>query len=131
MTYEIFRKWNVSKTDVPNMGGFVERQSEKYNATPGDSAFVIKALNQKKTATLAELANNFAFFDSYVGRSVMSLGSVNKSIVLRTPGSHQSKPSVCNLGLVLWLCGQYGPICGVLEQRHGNELRSLYLRGSK
>ncbi|CAG7990310.1 unnamed protein product [Penicillium olsonii] len=65
VTYEIFRKWNVSKTDVPNMGGFVERQSEKYNATPGDSAFVIKALNQKKTATLAELANNFAFFDSY------------------------------------------------------------------
>lgn len=49
------------------MGGFIERQSERYNATPGDSAFVIKALSQKKTATLVELASNFAFFDSYVG----------------------------------------------------------------
>jgi phospholipase C len=38
----------------------------KYNATPGDSAFVIKALNQKKTATLAELASNFAFFGMYM-----------------------------------------------------------------
>jgi phospholipase C len=48
------------------MGGFVERQSEKYKSTPGDAAFVIKAYDQKKTALLAELAENFAFFDAYV-----------------------------------------------------------------
>jgi hypothetical protein len=48
------------------MGGFVERQSEKYKSTPGDAAFVIKAYDQKKTALLAELAQNFAFFDAYV-----------------------------------------------------------------
>jgi phospholipase C len=66
VTYEIFRKWNITKDDVPNMGGFVERQSEKYESTPGDAAFVIKAYDQKKTALLAELAENFAFFDAYV-----------------------------------------------------------------
>jgi hypothetical protein len=66
VTYEIFRKWNITKDDVPNMGGFVERQSEKYESTPGDAAFVIKAYDQKKTALLAELAQNFAFFDAYV-----------------------------------------------------------------
>ena len=66
VTYEIFRKWNITKDDVPNMAGFVERQSEKYESTPGDAAFVIKAYDQKKTALLAELAQNFAFFDAYV-----------------------------------------------------------------
>lgn len=48
------------------MAGFVERQSEKYSTTPGDASFVIKAYSQEKTALLAELATNFAFFDSYV-----------------------------------------------------------------
>lgn len=66
VTYQIFRKWNASHDDVPNMAGFVERQSDKYHATPGDSAFVIKSYDQKKTALLVELARNFAFFDSYV-----------------------------------------------------------------
>jgi phospholipase C len=66
VTYEIFRKWNVTKDDVPNMAGFVERQSEKYSSTPGDTSFVIQAYNQKKTSLLAELGQNFAFFDSYV-----------------------------------------------------------------
>ena len=55
------------------MGGFIERQSAQYNATPGDSAFVIKALDEKKTSTLVELASNFAFFDSYV-RKYRALG---------------------------------------------------------
>ncbi|KAJ5163767.1 Phosphoesterase [Penicillium coprophilum] len=58
VTYEIFRQWSPTKEDIPNMAGFIERQSEK---------FVIQALNQKKTSTLAELASKFAFFDSYVG----------------------------------------------------------------
>ena len=66
VTYEIFRKWDATKDDVPNMGGFIERQSEKYSETPGDASFVIKAYSEKKTALLAELAKNFAFFDSYV-----------------------------------------------------------------
>lgn len=47
------------------MGGFIERQSEKYSATPGDSSFVIKAYSEEKSATLATLAKNFGFWDSY------------------------------------------------------------------
>ncbi|KAJ5960599.1 Phosphoesterase [Penicillium vulpinum] len=84
VTYEIFRQWNPTKEDVPNMEGFIERQSEKYNATPGDSAFVIKALNQKKTATLAELASNFAFFDSYFAEHP---GPTNPNRQFATSGS--------------------------------------------
>ncbi|KAJ5953118.1 hypothetical protein N7454_000014 [Penicillium verhagenii] len=64
-SYEIFRKWNPTSDDVPDMSGFIERQSEKYSETPGDASFVIKAYDEKKTALLAELAKNFAFFDSY------------------------------------------------------------------
>lgn len=67
VSYEIFRKWNPTKDDTPTMSGFIERQSEKYSETPGDASFVIKAYDEKKTALLAELAKNFAFFDSYVG----------------------------------------------------------------
>ncbi|KAJ6187912.1 hypothetical protein N7519_002820 [Penicillium mononematosum] len=84
VTYEIFRQWNPAKDDVPNMAGFIERQSEMYNATPGDSAFVIKALNQKKTATLAELASNFAFFDSYFAEHP---GPTNPNRQFATSGS--------------------------------------------
>jgi len=47
------------------MGGFIERQSAAYNATPGDSAFVIKAFSENKTQDLATLAKSFAFWDSY------------------------------------------------------------------
>ncbi|KAJ5609053.1 hypothetical protein N7528_009620 [Penicillium herquei] len=65
VSYEIFRKWNPTKDDEPTMQGFIERQSEKYSETPGDASFVIKAYDEKKTALLAELAKNFAFFDSY------------------------------------------------------------------
>ncbi|KAL1962502.1 hypothetical protein VTN77DRAFT_9623 [Rasamsonia byssochlamydoides] len=65
-SYEIYRTWYPTKDSVPNMGGFIERQSEKYQETPGQSAFVIKAFSEKETATLVELAQNFAFFDSYV-----------------------------------------------------------------
>lgn len=65
-SYEIFRKWNPTNDDTPDMSGFIERQSEKYSETPGDASFVIMAYDEKKTALLAELAKNFAFFDSYV-----------------------------------------------------------------
>lgn len=47
------------------MGGFIERQSEKYSATPGDSAFVIKGYSQEKSNILATIAQNFAFWDTY------------------------------------------------------------------
>lgn len=71
------------------MGGFIERQSAQYNATPGDSAFVIKALDEKKTSTLVELASNFAFFDSYVRKLHSTrLDFVDVFIVLRAPGSN-------------------------------------------
>jgi phospholipase C len=65
-SYEIYQKWQPGLDDTPTMGGFIERQSEKYNQTPGDASFVIKAYDPKKTSTLATLAQNFAFWDSYV-----------------------------------------------------------------
>jgi hypothetical protein len=55
------------------MGGFIERQSERYNAAPGDSGFDHKALSQRRAATLAELTSNFAFFDSYMSLSSHAL----------------------------------------------------------
>lgn len=64
-SYEIYQNWEPSLNDTPTMGGFIERQSDKYSATPGDTSFVIKAYNQEKTQTLATLAQNYAFFDSY------------------------------------------------------------------
>ncbi|KAK3634031.1 hypothetical protein LTR56_015499 [Elasticomyces elasticus] len=64
-SYEIYQKWQPSHNDTPTMGGFIERQSDRYNATPGDSAFVIKAYDPKKSNTLAKLAESFGFFDSY------------------------------------------------------------------
>ncbi|KAK8177205.1 phosphatidylglycerol specific phospholipase [Phyllosticta citrichinensis] len=65
VSYEIYQKWEPTNQDEPNMLGFIDRQSEKYSATPGDSAFVIKAYSEKKSKTLATLAQNFAFFDAY------------------------------------------------------------------
>ncbi|KAJ5584555.1 uncharacterized protein N7459_004355 [Penicillium hispanicum] len=84
VTYEIFRKWNATKDDVPNMGGFIERQSEKYSETPGDASFVIKAYSEKKTALLAELGKNFAFFDSYFAEHP---GPTNTNRQFATSGS--------------------------------------------
>lgn len=64
-SYEIYRKWQPTLNDTPTMGGFIERQSDKYSATPGDTAFVIQAYSAEKSHTLATLAQNFAFWDSY------------------------------------------------------------------
>lgn len=66
VTYEIFRKYHPTKDDKPNMGGFIEIQTSKYNETPGEASFVINTLDEKKTSTLVDIAKNFAFFDSYV-----------------------------------------------------------------
>ncbi|KAN0073093.1 Phosphoesterase family domain containing protein [Elaphomyces granulatus] len=63
--YQIYGKWDPTSQDVPNMSGFIERQVEQYSETPGQASFVIKAYNENKTATLLEIAKNFAFFDSY------------------------------------------------------------------
>ncbi|KIW67028.1 hypothetical protein PV04_06306 [Phialophora macrospora] len=64
-SYEIYRKWQPTADDVPDMSGFIERQSERYNATPGDSAFVIKAYDPSMATTLTTLAQNYAFWDTY------------------------------------------------------------------
>ncbi|KAF2142584.1 uncharacterized protein K452DRAFT_358330 [Aplosporella prunicola CBS 121167] len=64
-SYEIYQKWHPTNNDIPTMGGFIERQSDKYSATPGDTAFVIQAYSEEKSKTLATIAQNFAFFDSY------------------------------------------------------------------
>ncbi|RFU27221.1 hypothetical protein B7463_g9100, partial [Scytalidium lignicola] len=39
VSYQIYRKWDPTKTDVPNMGGFIERQSEQYQETPGEASY--------------------------------------------------------------------------------------------
>ena len=59
------RSGNRAKNDTPTMGGFIERQSDKYEATPGNSSFVIKAYDPKKSNTLMTLAKNFGFWDTY------------------------------------------------------------------
>lgn len=64
-SYEIYQKWQPGLNDKPTMGGFIERQSEQYNATPGDSSFVIKAYTQDESSILSTLAQNYAFWDSY------------------------------------------------------------------
>jgi phospholipase C len=64
-SYEIYRKWQPTADDVPDMSGFIERQSERYNATPGDSSFVIKAYDPSMATTLMTLAQNYAFWDTY------------------------------------------------------------------
>ncbi|PLN74600.1 phosphoesterase-domain-containing protein [Aspergillus taichungensis] len=84
VTYEIYRKWNATNDDVPNMGGFVERQSDKYHSSPGESGFVIKAYDTKKSATLAEIGENFAFFDSYFAEHP---GPTNPNRQFATSGS--------------------------------------------
>lgn len=65
-SFELYQTWTPSKDDVPTMGGFVQRESDLYNATPGDASFVIKAYTETETHTLTTLAQNFAFFDAYV-----------------------------------------------------------------
>lgn len=65
-SYEIYQKWNPTNADTPTMGGFIERQSELYNQTPGESSFVIKAYSPDKAQTLTTIAQEFAFWDSYV-----------------------------------------------------------------
>lgn len=64
-SYEIYQNWQPSNNDTPTMGGFIERQSEKFSSTPSDSSFVIKAYSEKHSQTLATLAKNFGFWDSY------------------------------------------------------------------
>lgn len=66
VTYQLFRKWYPDPDEIPNMAGFIERQAEAYEQTPGDSSFVIKAYNQEATQTLATIAQEYAFFDTYV-----------------------------------------------------------------
>jgi phospholipase C len=65
-SFEIYQNWNPTNNDIPNMGGFVQRESDLKNGTPGDSAFVIKSYSPSESHTLATLAQNFAFFDAYV-----------------------------------------------------------------
>ncbi|KAI0477096.1 phospholipase, PLC-D [Xylariaceae sp. FL0804] len=64
-TYQIYRDWYPAANATANMGGFIERQSEKYGATPGDSAFVIQSYSAREGSVLENLARNFALFDAY------------------------------------------------------------------
>ncbi|KAA8646102.1 hypothetical protein EYZ11_011871 [Aspergillus tanneri] len=84
VTYQIYRKWSATNDDVASMGGFIERQSEKYSATPGEAGFVIKSYDYKKSSTLAELAQSFAFWDSYFAEHP---GPTNPNRQFATSGS--------------------------------------------
>jgi phospholipase C len=64
--YEIFQTYYPTNESVPTMMGFVDRESALYSSPPGQSAFVIKPYSQQETATLVEIAQNFAFWDTYV-----------------------------------------------------------------
>ncbi|RQM04802.1 hypothetical protein DH86_00004034 [Scytalidium sp. 3C] len=64
-SYELYENWNPTNKDKPTMGGFVQRESDKYNSTPGDASFVIRAYTEKETQILAYLAQNFGFWDTY------------------------------------------------------------------
>ncbi|KIX04865.1 uncharacterized protein Z518_05736 [Rhinocladiella mackenziei CBS 650.93] len=83
-SYEIYRKWEPAADDVPDMSGFIERQSDKYNATPGESSFVIKAYDTAKTTVLSTLAQNYAFWDSYYAEHP---GPTNPNRQFATSGS--------------------------------------------
>ncbi|KAI0475645.1 phosphatidylglycerol specific phospholipase [Xylariaceae sp. FL0804] len=82
--YEIYENYNPAKNDTPTMGGFIQRQSVQYEATPGDSAFVIKYYNTEKSQLLATMAQNFAFFDSYYAEHP---GPTNTNRQFATSGS--------------------------------------------
>lgn len=73
--YGIFQTYYPTSESVPTMMGFVDRESAKYKSPPGESAFVIKSYSQEETATLAEIAQNFAFWDTYVSSLFTMSGS--------------------------------------------------------
>ena len=82
--YEIYGTYYPDESSVPTMMGFVDRESVRYNLTPGDSSFVIKTFEEKKTNTLAYLAKNFAFFDTYFAEHP---GPTNPNRQFATSGS--------------------------------------------
>jgi len=64
-SYEIYQTMHPTKDDKPTMGGFVQREADLYNSTPGDASFVIKSLRNEETSTMSFIAENFAFWDTY------------------------------------------------------------------
>ncbi|KAI9739122.1 MAG: hypothetical protein M1834_007335 [Cirrosporium novae-zelandiae] len=71
-SYEIYQKWLPTNEDTPT------------GETPGDASFVIKAYDEKKTHTLATIAKNFAFWDSYYAEHP---GPTNPNRQFATSGS--------------------------------------------
>lgn len=82
--FEIYRTYYPNASSVPTMMGFADRESVRYNSTPGDAAFVIHTYDQKKTNTLATIAQNFAFFDNYYAEHP---GPTNPNRQFATSGS--------------------------------------------
>ncbi|KAK9452838.1 phosphatidylglycerol specific phospholipase [Dipodascopsis uninucleata] len=83
-SFEIYRDWNPSKHSVPTMGGFVDREANASNLTPGAASFVMQAYSEEKTRLLATIAQNFAFFDSYHAEHP---GSTGPNRLFATAGS--------------------------------------------
>jgi phospholipase C len=116
-SYEIFRTYNPTNESVPSMMGFVDRESVLHKSTPGQASYVIKAYSQEKTASLAEVAQNFAFWDTYVGLLFLICPvcvANDKLIVCGTSWADQCQPPVCYLGLVLRFRRQHRPVCWFL-----------------
>jgi phospholipase C len=65
-SYELFQDFNPTSNMTPTMGGFVQREQQVYNATPGQTSFVIQGFSEDKSNILATLAKNYAMMDRYV-----------------------------------------------------------------
>lgn len=103
VSYEIYQNYHPTNNDTVTMGGFIDRQSAKYNATPGDSAFVIKAYSEEKSHILATLAQNYGFWDSYHAEHP---GPTNPNVSNPIPNSnseaHAFTETIRHIGLDLW-----------------------------
>ncbi|KAF7169434.1 hypothetical protein CNMCM6106_004339 [Aspergillus hiratsukae] len=64
-SYGIFETFNPASNMTPTMGGFIQREQQARNSTPGDASFVIQGFSQDKTNVLATLAQNYAVMDRY------------------------------------------------------------------
>lgn len=83
-SYELYQKFNPSKNDSPTMQGFIQREADKYNSTPGNASFVIQYADPQKSSILEYLAQNFGFWDSYFAEHP---GPTNINRMFATSGS--------------------------------------------
>jgi phospholipase C len=120
-SYEIYRTWTPSKDDTPNMGGFIERQSDKYSQSPGDASFVIKAYDAGKGSTLTTLAQNYAFWDTYHAEHP---GPTNPNRMFATSGSTCGYVDNTDTQATGWFANVTGTTCAtsIFESLSNNNI---------